>query len=295
MSCRPGLSAGAGRVALVLAVTGLLLAGCGASRPTPRAELAAYLKKVNRVEAALAPPLLAVTRAGALFARIHTPTGADGRRVVRQSERTLTQADAQITALRRRLAAVPAPAMARDLRRLLLQLIDAQRRLAHSSAQLISFLPSFSRAMDPLTPAILRLEHVLAVNQALGAAAVQTVYAEKEAALRQFQTTLQAIAARLARLVPPPVLRPSYRAQLAAVRGMSASAGRLASALAGGATSEVPGLLAGFDRAAGRPQTLGAQKAQIAAIKAYNRQIGELGRLSAQAQQVRLALADRLH
>lgn len=44
-----------------------------------------------------------------------------------------------------------------------------------------------------------------------------------------------------------------------------------------------------------RSQALGAQRAQIAAIKAYNRQIGQLARLSGAAQRERSVLADRLH
>ena len=51
-------------------------------------------------------------------------------------------------------------------------------------------------------------ERVLAVNQAKGAGAVQTVYAQKAAALRTFGGQVEAIAGRLLRVHPPSVALP---------------------------------------------------------------------------------------
>lgn len=68
MSRRAGLRrAAAGLVVLIAAA--LPLAGCGQTQATPRAQLAAYLTKVNVVERQLAPPLSVVTRTVDAYSR----------------------------------------------------------------------------------------------------------------------------------------------------------------------------------------------------------------------------------
>ena len=69
-----------------------------------------------------------------------------------------------------------------------------------------------------------KLERVLSVNQAYGAAAVQEVYAQKAAALRRFAATLSAVLASLGRLRPPSSSQPTYAAEQRSLTRMRASA-----------------------------------------------------------------------
>ena len=278
-------------LALVLV---LALAGCGTVRSRPRTELATYLNRVAAVERQLVTPLRTVTVVGAQFSADPRRSAAVGGLATRVREAQLLSAWRSIRSLGRRLASIPAPATANSLRALLLRVVDGQAALTRQTARLVVFLPSFAAALRPLQPATARLERVLSVNRALGPAAVQAVYSQKVTALRQFKATLTGIAARLRRLDPPPVSAPSYRAQLTALDGMAANAGRLASALQSGDRARIPRLLRDFDRAAVTPQTRGVQEAEVSAAKAYDAQTGRLRDLAAQAQQKRAELANRL-
>ncbi|MEA2157641.1 MAG: hypothetical protein QOD66_21 [Solirubrobacteraceae bacterium] len=285
----------------------LLLGGCGNTQNTPRAAVAAYVAKVNAVEKQLAPPLVSVTRTIVQFARQSRGQGAShvkGRagagalgqfRVVPAGQAdALLRADAQIKVLRGRLAALPAPGPAQRLRTLLLQLVDRQATLTHQMAKLVVFLPGFSEAMAPLGPALVRLERVLSVAQAQGSAAVAAVYTEKAVALRNFRAVALAILRALRKLDPPVVSLPAYQAQVRAIQGMATSAKGLAGALGSGSTTAARPLLVQFSRAATGPASLTAQKAQIAAIRAYNAQIASLNRVATAANRERLRISQTL-
>jgi hypothetical protein len=259
---------------------GVLTAGCGQSS-SQRPAVAAYLKRVQRIEVALAGPIGVVTHTGNQFALEQgTRARALGHFLALTPGQPLVQAAAQIRALRTRLAAIRTPAPATRLRALLLELCDRQARMTDELAKLVVFLPRFSAVMTPFPPAVVRLERALAVQSAYGAAAVASAYASKAAALRQFQGTLQRIIGQLRGLLVPAVSKPAYEAQLHALQGMSTSAGRLAGALADGPQGNVGQLVAAFDRAATSTQTRAAQRAQIAAVRAYDAQSAKLSQLS---------------
>ena len=148
---------------------------------------------------------------------------------------------------------------AAQLRSQLLELVDRQAAMTREVAKLVVFLPQFETALRPLTPAIRRLESVLGIGQARGPAAVAAVFAEKANALRQFKATVDGLIMRLRRLDPPRVSKPTYRAQLRSLRGMSASAGALAAALGTGSGAGAGSLLAAFDRAATSSQSARVQ------------------------------------
>ena len=75
---------------------------------------------------------------------------------------------------------------------------------------------------------------------------------------------------------------------------MARSAGGLAGALGTGRTAATQPLLAQFSRSATGPTSLTAQKAQIAAIHAYDAQIASLNRLAEAASRERLRLSRTL-
>lgn len=289
------MSARAGVIVIALAA---LAAGCGGQGQTPAHAEIAYINRVNAIEKQLAPPLLAVSRAAAGFAAHSSPSTAAARARARASTRrdaaALAGGLARIQALRGTLAALDAPPAASRLRALILRLVDQQAYLTGQTEKLVTFLPGFTADLRPLPAATVRLERVLSISQAYGAAAVQRVYAEKAAALRQFATSVQAIIHRLRRLAVPQVSQPGYRAQIGSLRGMSVSAGKLAGAIGAGPAPAVSKLLVAFDRAAASNQTGAVRRAQIAAIKAYDAQTTRLNTLAAQAQTERARLAASL-
>lgn len=269
---------------------GLAVAGCGSSNQGPAHRQAAYVTQVNRIESRLAAPLQVVTRTSAQFA-VHRTQSA---RATRAQEAALVAALGRIRQARAQLAALPAPASAAHLRALLLKLAGQQAYLTQQTARLVTFLPAFTAVMRPLAPATVRLERVLAISQANGAAAVQAVYAEKAAALRTFHGSVEGVLARLRRLDPPKVSLPQYRAQIASLTGMARSATRLADVIAGGQTSAAAPLLASFDRAAASAQSRSVQRAQAAAVRGYDAEVARVNTLSADAERERLRLAQTL-
>jgi hypothetical protein len=281
------------RPTLAAAALGLLLAGCG-HHTSQRAAVASYLKQVNRVERTLAPPLGTVTSVGTQFAQEQRAGGTLTGLLTAGHEARLLAALSHIRASRARLAALAVPRQATRLRTLLLQVIDGQVRLTRELAQLIVFLPRFSTALRPLAPATRRLEVTLSRQTALGSAGVLAVYAEKAAALRRFRAAVQGILKQLTQLRPPAFQRPAYEAQLVSLRGMSRSAGQLADALQAGPKGNVQPILSRFDHAAAYTQSVAVQKAQIAAIRGYDRQALTVAKLSQAAEEERLRLANNL-
>jgi|GEM_PF-3063704 len=275
---------------LAAAALAVLAAGCGQQEAGPRPAVAAYLRRVDRVERAAAGPLSAVSRVSGQFVQQQRAGGPLIGLLTVSQERTLLDAWRGIRRQQARLAAIPAPPAARRLRSLLLEIIAGQASLTRELASLVGFLPRYSAALRPLAEASRRLQAALA--QA-GSSTSAAAAAAKASALRQFRSTVEGVLAQLRRLKPPAVSRPAYQAQVAALSGMGQSAGGLAAALTSG-TPDVQPLLASFDRAAASTQTLSAQRAEIAAIRAYDAQSERLSELSQAAEAERQHLASTL-
>jgi hypothetical protein len=273
-------------------VAALALAACG-QQANGRPRVARYIGQVNRIETALTAPLTTISQISAAVAGSArhplTTAGAEVR------GRQLVAALAQIEAGGRRLRDLAAPSAAGGLRALLLRYTSDEAALTRQLELLVGFLPRFTRALGPLGPALAALERALTVHQASGSAAVAAVYRAKAAALRRFERVADGIAGRVARLSPPAVSRPAYTAQLRSLRGMSASAGRLAAALAGGAPGDVTPLLVAFDRAALATRSRAAQKAEIAAVRSYDARSSQLTSLADAIARERFRLAAILH
>lgn len=290
------------RSPVVVILLALVAGGCG-QQSSQRPRVAQYVKQVNTIEAALAAPLASVTSAGNAFSKqersggyvlSQRPAGKSILVLSPSPEQTLQRASIRIRALRARLAAIRAPAAAEHLRVLLLELTDRETAITRDVAELVAFLPRYTAVLDSLGPATRQLETALSRRTAYGAAAVTAVYAGKAAALRRFQAKTRALLLQLHGLRPPPVSRPAYLAEVAALRGMGASAGRLAAMLASGAPSNVGPVLTQFDRAAGSGQTVAVQRAEIAAARAYNSSISALDALSRKVTLERLRLSTTL-
>ena len=283
------------RLTAIVLAAGLLAAGCGHSSG-PRAALAGYITHVDEIESALRAPLRAVTRAGDEFAREQRAASSTPKRTVeRGREQALLKDAKQIASLRARLAAVTPPPPAAHLRSLLLELTDAQLKLTREVAGMVVYLPQVSVTLSALGPAMRRLVPALAPSHASGATAVRRAYEAKAVALRSFAASLDRILAQLRSLRPPTVSRPGYLAQLSALQGMSTNAERLAKALSSGHAEDVAQILLAFDRASTASQSAGAQRAQIAAVRAYDAQVRALDRISGSIEVERSRLANTVH
>jgi hypothetical protein len=271
-----------------------VLAACGSSHSSPRSAVARYIREVDRIELGLKAPLDTVTRAGSQLASAPKRTTLLGNLERAGNEQTLAASLAKIKAAQARISALPTPAAAGHLRALLITLTATEADLTHQLRLLAVFLPRFNAALSPLGPAILSLEKVLAQTQAYGAAAVSALYAAKAHALRSFQRVATTIAGQLQRLKAPRVSLPQYRIELTSLRGMGMASGRLANALAGGAPGNVRSLLLDFDHAAAATRTHAAQRAQIAAIRAYDARTARLNKLSSAVAVERLRLSNTL-
>jgi hypothetical protein len=284
------------RAAAAALALALLLGGCGSgSQNTSRAGVARYVAAVNATERQLSAPLADVTRTIVAYSQAaRSKRGVAAAAPPAAEAQSLLRDGAQIDNLRGRLAALPAPAPARQLRAQLVELVDRQATLTRQMAKLVRFLPGFSLAMAPLGPALLRLERVLSISQAQGSAAVAQVYAEKAAALLDFRGVAVGILQALRSLDPPTVSVPPYRAQVRAVGTMVSTAGALARALSAGSAAQARPLLIAFSQAAAGPSSVAAQRARIAAIRAYDARLRSLNRLAEQASRERLRLSKTL-
>jgi hypothetical protein len=279
------------RLALIASATLLLAAGCG-QHSSRRPAVAGYVKQVNAVEARLTSPLTSITKVGASFARLQGAGGSSVSGFLQQG--TIAGALQRIASLREQLARIKTPPPAAHLRSLLLQVIDAQIAMTRQLAKMVVFLPRFSSALAPLTPALRRLEAVLSQQSAYGASAVAAVYAAKAAALRAFRKSVDGILTRLRELRPPAVAKSDLEAEAHSLRGMGDSAGKLATALGQGPQANVQPLLTAFGRAAASAQSPAARRAHTTAIRAYDRQIARITSLSRDADLERLRLANSL-
>jgi hypothetical protein len=289
----------AGGIAVV--VIAVALSACGGSQDKTRRQLATYLAAADQIERSLATPLqtvdtvdrqLTAGAGGGRGAATTTTTSAAPLTAAAQ-ERRLRQAAGQIGVVTARLHALAAPVPAAHLKSLLVELAARQADLAVQTERLIAFIPGFSASLRPLGPAVSALERVLSVNQASGAAGVQRVYRQKAAALRGFARTLDGILASLRSLRPPTSSLPTYSAERRSLSRMKASATTLAGDLAGAHTAGLAAVLRSFDRAAALPGARSTQEAEQAAVRAYDRQVGELSTLVSDANRERLRLAQR--
>lgn len=265
----------------------LVMSACG-QHQTQRTAVASYLQRVNRIETELTVPLGTVTTTGNEFAEEQKAGGTLTNLVSASHRQALLNALSRIVVLRARLASIKTPPPAAKLRQLLLEIIDGQAALTREVAQLVVFLPRFDAGLAPLVPATRQLESALA--QQTPAASAGTAYAEKAAALRRFKAAIDATLRRIAALQPPAVSTPAFRTEVKSLRGMSSSAGQLADSLANGPLANVQQLLLQFNQAAVSNQTLAAQKAQIAAVRAYDNQSVRLQKLTEAAELERLHL-----
>jgi hypothetical protein len=252
------------RVAGAAIVVALAATACGGH--SKRDAVVGYLQLVNTTENGLAGPLKEVSSANQAFAKKQSNPRVEGE---------LLRAEQTMHTLRGRLAAIAAPPEAHHLQALLLELVDREVGLTQEVYAISKFLPRYDAELQALAPADAALKRVL-TRSAKGAAAAKALDAEKASALTSYAATIGRVITSLRTIDPPAVWRPAYENQLAALGELRSDGIALAEAISGKHAAAVPGLLRRFDEAALADQSVAAQKQQIAAVDAYNRQVSSL-------------------
>ncbi len=250
------------RLLAVAFALALLAGGCGGG-PSRSDAVAKYIDQVNVMTAGLAPPARTVSEATRELAKPHADTAA--------AERKLRRAARRIEVLRRRLATVSAPPEAVRLRSLMLELLGQEGQLAGEVAGYAAFAPAYAEALRPLAPAGSRLQRTLSAKRSATAVA---------AALDAYARTATAAVRRLRALHPPPVAAPVRATEVRTLEHVRTAATSVARALRAKRVAEVPALVHGLEVAAAGDQTVAAQRARIAAVQAYNRQVRSLDSLT---------------
>ncbi len=250
--------------ALVAAFGLLAVTGCGNGATKKRHDaVTQYILSVDKIQAKLAAPLLAISKANRDFAQNKSDPATIARK--------LHVAAAKVDALRLRLAAIDPPPDAAKLQPLLVELAQREVSLAREAAALVLFQPAFSSALRPLSAAGTLLK------DALKSKAKPAV---KAAALDAYASAIVGVLDRLARLHPPPVSAALYRNQRATLEEVGASATALAQGLRDKHAKNLAALLHRFNAAAVANQSLAAQRSEIQAIHDYDARIRSIDRLA---------------
>jgi hypothetical protein len=270
------------------------LAGRSPASPKHKA-VVTYIKAVDQIQQQMQAQLTKTVKAYRAFASGGTPA------------KTLTpqllRAELTLQRLERRIVALPAPAPAKRLRTLLVGLTGAEVSIAHEVAQLSAFAPQYSALLKQAKTAGTELSRALAAvkppkahrirgtkaqvkkAQAAFAAAASAAAAQQADAVDAYDAKIGAVHGRLRKLRPPAVMSPAYRTQLQTLEASRRSGLALALELRKHNRSHVAVLGRKFTLAARIAGSVTAQKAQIAAVKAYNRRVRAIGTLQGKIQQ----------
>ena len=282
----------------------LVAAGCGghSSQAAKRKAVAQYIERVDAVEQQLRYPLLKIEKT---YRNFSTHPGQ-----MKKMAPQFATAEATLHTLQTRLGLIDPPPDARPLRTLLVGLIGAQVELAHELTTLVNFLPAFSAALKPLGPADAQLKKSLAAvavpkpkpvkpsqlkaAQAAFRRAVSAAAAGQAVALDTYMREIAKVQSRLRGLRPPPSMAPAYRTQLATLARVRATGTALVGALQKKQYARVAVLDRSFQKAATTSTSLAAQRAQIAAVKAYNARVQAVSKLALRVDAERARLQKSL-
>jgi hypothetical protein len=231
-----------------------------------------------------------------------------GRRKLAPSE--LGAAATTLARLDRRLVATPAPPEAKKLRALLVRLVAQQASLTREVRQLATFTPRFSTFLDRLRTASAHFDSAMRAipkptlhrtrgTKAQAAAAVREYRAQQDAAAaaqaRAIDTYVAAVTGLvtgLRTLTAPAVVAPAYDAEVRALHDVAGAGRRLSAELRTPTRVHAADRIRTFTLAGREAGTVAVQRAQIAAIRAYNRRSRAVG-TSSSAVQAELARLSR--
>jgi hypothetical protein len=200
------------RVILGVLLIGTASAGCGGT--STREQVDNYVKAANAVEASAAGSFTQANRSYTRFQQRKLNDAGDVQRLI--------AAETAIRRTKNRLARIPAPRAARELRAKLLRVYSLNASLAHETVLLARYAPARQRVLEAVALANRRLVSSLRrARQAPAQAAALTTYSRRVS---------RAIAS-LRALDPPPVTRSIHRAQLKRLAASRRLAGALRAAV----------------------------------------------------------------
>jgi hypothetical protein len=280
--------AAAGAVAAAVVVT---VQARGSSESASHRRVSAYIKQVDGVQQSLGFRLTRLLAAYRGFT-----TGNAGPRVRSQ----LAEAERTLRTVERRVRALEPPPEARQLHRLIVRLLALDGDVAHEVFQIATFSPEFRRVLAGAVKASRQLSTELAgvkfptPHQVHGspaeiakaradyhARATAAAVAQADA-VEKYCAALASVLTKMRALRPPPVLAPELQTQERAFAATRKAGLTLGAGLRSSDLSQVPALSRRFSVAARSAGSVASQRAQIAAIKAYNARVRQVGALGAQ-------------
>jgi hypothetical protein len=272
----------------VCAAVAVTVFGRSSESPKHKA-VAAYITDVDQIQQGMQAQLINTVSAFRALAN-----GSVGAKSLAPR---LAQAESTLRVLQGRLVALPAPAPAKHLRQLLIQLTGSEVSTAREVGQLARFSPRFAALLKDVRTAGAELARALGAvkppqahklhgtkKQIAQAQAAFTAAADKAAALQAdavdaYVAKIARLERELGRLQPPPIVSPAYRTQLRTLTTSRTTGSALAKELGKTNRSDVAAFSRKFTLAARIAGSVSAQKAQIAAIKAYNQRVRKIGTL----------------
>ena len=253
--------------------------------------VARYITSVDTVEARMTFALSKVQAAYQAVTVRHSTSPATAKQFA-AAERTLQT-------LETRIANLEAPSQATKLRALLLRLVRQEITATREIGAFLRFLPSFDAVLADLRTASATLAHRVAAAtapashkihgtpaqikqaQAAFAAAATKAALDQADAVSAYDAALARETRRLHALSPPPVLKPAYSYQLTSLGRTAAAGARLVAALRAATRTNVPQLSRAFAVASRLSQSTAEQRAEVAAVKAYNARLRAVGTTAA--------------
>jgi hypothetical protein len=254
---------------VIAAACVLVAAGCGGGQ---RKAVSRYIQQVDAVETEMARPLAQIAQGLKTYSSTGKGTSASDSA---HAQRTLT-------ALHERLMRLDPPPPARTLHTLVVRLVGDEAELAGELHRTAVFLPRFKAAVAPLKPVTATLDRTLRSSRTA---------ATQARALSVYSNALDAPLASLASLHPSSVLRPAYDTQVQRLQRLRKGAVALAAALRSGKRTAAAAAVVAFEQAARTGNDVAAQKAQIAAVKAYNAKVARIEALTGRVRAQLSALA----
>jgi ABC-type transporter Mla subunit MlaD len=272
----------------VCAAVAVTVFGRSSASPKHKA-VAAYITDVDQIQQGMQVQLINTVSAFRALAN-----GSVGAKTLTPR---LAQAESTLRVLQGRLVALPAPAPAKRLRLLLIRLTSSEASTAHEVGQLARFSPRFAALLKDVRTAGTELARAIGAvkppkshklhgtkKQIQQAQAAFTAAADKAAGLQadavdSYVAKIARLERELRKLNPPPIVSPDYRTQLRTLTASRTTGSALAKELRKTNRSDVASFSRRFTLAARIAGSVSAQKAQIAAIKAYNQRVRKIGAL----------------
>jgi hypothetical protein len=197
----------------------------------------------------------------------------------------LGAAAATLHRLDRRLIATPAPPQASKLRALVIKLVAQESAMTLEVRELALFTPRFSVFLEQLRAISARFDTAMrAVPTAKNAAQQDAAAAAQAVAIDEYVAGVNRLLKVLDGLHAPAVVAPTFDAEVRSLQDVTVTGTRLSAELRSAKRAHLEARIRAFTLAGREAGSLAAQRAQIAAIRAYNRRSRAVGATNSAVQ-----------